>query len=280
MFDKLKALTQRYHLTNKPPSDLTQSRGSATVLRGRIHPLSMFVSTPEEAWSAAHKQNALAAQAAAEHWLQSEARRYGIRLEFDAGEWFGRVRDVTVNEILRGRIDGAPSDGSNVRKLHDYARVLSTQAGLRTPRELYLAVREKYRCSSSHMIVYANTWGRAHALPFYADDNTDDYLLEGCVVYGLDRPGAPDPWLPATIAHEVLHLYGAWDLYRDPAVPEELSAAGELLFPNDVMTDNLNPLGKCVVGPLTAWRIGWTPEEAWLRVLPKLVEVLVSGRPL
>ncbi len=53
--------------------------------------------------------------------------------------------------------------------------------------------------------------------------------------------------------HEFLHLFGAADLYNDPA----LKAVGERYFPNSLM---LVSSADSEIDPLTAYLIGWTDE--------------------
>jgi hypothetical protein len=119
------------------------------------------------------------------------------------------------------------------------------------------------RCDGVHVMVYANACGRSHALPFTERGDARDHFLEGCVLYRRWEDGDDYLW-PPVIAHELLHVYGAWDLYPDaPSVrPPQAHMAGRL-FANDVMRVSRRDIRGLQVGALTAWRIGWAPEKEW-----------------
>lgn len=73
-----------------------------------------------------------------------------------------------------------------------------------------------------------------------------------------------------TIAHELLHLFGAMDLYDflpdDPVVGAWVRSS--------LMGPTIDPLEELVVDPLTAYLIGWraTPDPAW--------EAVFGGSPM
>ena len=67
-----------------------------------------------------------------------------------------------------------------------------------------------------------------------------------------------------TIAHEILHLFGAEDYY-DPYgdYPEREKLAKEL-YPNDIMFGTVTDMNNVNVGNYTAYSVGWIndlPQE-------------------
>ena len=62
----------------------------------------------------------------------------------------------------------------------------------------------------------------------------------------------------ATYAHEILHVFGAGDLYFPYDGDGKRKAEARRLFPNDVMFRVDYKLDRLNVGPFTAYRIGWT----------------------
>jgi hypothetical protein len=79
---------------------------------------------------------------------------------------------------------------------------------------------------------------------------------EHCVVfsehynYSLDEQGAG----AATIAHEILHLFGAEDYYT----PNARKALANKTYPKDIMLEARDDVSKNDIGDLTAYSIGWT----------------------
>lgn len=69
---------------------------------------------------------------------------------------------------------------------------------------------------------------------------------------------------PAVIAHEFLHLFGAWDLYITPfdnkraAVRKKAFAMKE--FPNEIMAFAHRGLDSLSISPFTKYLVGWEKE--------------------
>ncbi len=66
---------------------------------------------------------------------------------------------------------------------------------------------------------------------------------------------------PAVIAHEFLHLFGAWDLYLSP-LDRKLFAKikkrkAMRRYPNEIMAFTYKDLDKLDISPLTKYLIGW-----------------------
>lgn len=97
----------------------------------------------------------------------------------------------------------------------------------------------------------------------------DIMYAEHCVLFSepsMDKYGGIVSMRSPTVAHEILHLYGAEDYYNEP----RLSIANELYL-NDIMLLEYRNIWINAVGDYTAFSIGWTdvvPEvcsrEGWL----------------
>ena len=62
------------------------------------------------------------------------------------------------------------------------------------------------------------------------------------------------------IAHEILHLFGGWDLYKTFQTSEEQEKEARIQFPNSVMLRTSYDVSDVEIDPLTAWRIGWSEQ--------------------
>ncbi|MEM7161216.1 MAG: hypothetical protein AAF487_02135 [Bacteroidota bacterium] len=85
---------------------------------------------------------------------------------------------------------------------------------------------------------------------------------------------------PAVIAHEFLHLFGAWDLYISPfdkkkkAIRKKAFAMRE--FPNEIMAFPYRKLDSLNISPFTEYLIGWEnqlKEEHKNMILGKKLKV-------
>jgi len=59
------------------------------------------------------------------------------------------------------------------------------------------------------------------------------------------------------ISHEMLHQFGAWDLYFGTSQSEEQAAKAKELYPHSVMISTHRNKADLEVDDLTAWRVGW-----------------------
>jgi hypothetical protein len=226
--------------------------GSARVLEGRIYPLSMFISVPGFPWAPEEKAALMGFERQAEAWIQRQALRYRVPLAFLEGGAYGYVEDVQVDHIPSWQV-GQPA-------YWDWAEYLIRRIGWASGWSLAQDLCERSRADGLHLTIYANAEGRSHALPAYSPDG--NLFVEASFLYqqGFDGHHQISPRL---IAHETLHLYGAWDLYENGCVTREQADAAQRWFPTDVMATHAD-LERLDVGPLTAWRIGWAPRsESW-----------------
>ena len=59
------------------------------------------------------------------------------------------------------------------------------------------------------------------------------------------------------MAHELLHIFGAWDMYETFRVTKAQMDVASRLYPNSVMLrTSYNPY-ELTIDPVTGWRIGW-----------------------
>ena len=108
-------------------------------------------------------------------------------------------------------------------------------------------------------VVMVDKGGRSYSLPYQGRNRSvsTDYQLEYAVIFSgftdTSRDSASD-----TIAHELLHLFGAEDFYY-PASRETLA---EEYYPTDIMLCAMPDLPYFTLGAYTAYTLGWTDTVA------------------
>lgn len=69
---------------------------------------------------------------------------------------------------------------------------------------------------------------------------------------------------PSVIAHEFLHLFGAWDLYVTPYDKKRKNKKKKKLameyFPNEIMAFTYRNIDSLQIGDFTKYLIGWKSE--------------------
>jgi len=120
------------------------------------------------------------------------------------------------------------------------------------------------------MIVYYKGFARSSASPLLSLNRIND-VPEHVSVFRANAYGKEIT--SRTIAHEFLHLYGAWDLYYDDfyGLSKEFNHLYNWVY-KSIMHGGKNNLKKLKIDALSAWRIGLNnePEDWFLDVIPKV----------
>ena len=126
-------------------------------------------------------------------------------------------------------------------------------------------LKESYRAKGIALLVFVNNPGTSYAIVFDGTDNPKESLI----LFGQEPP--------SVFAHEILHLFGAHDLYRDAEYTQEVTAYVGAAYPLEIMytvADENGVLrkGKIVnlVSPITAYHLGWIDYTEEIDLFPQL----------
>jgi hypothetical protein len=232
--------------------------GSAGALRGGVYVLKCFVSVPGNEFSYKEKTDMMQKCDEAVTWLVEQAQTYNVSVKFGGGT-FGLYADIKLDGISYG-----PGDGDN-----STAMVSKTLKEIGYPNSLALHywVRDNTDCHNAIVLIFVKGRGKSYAIP-YASEGLDRelYFVEGAMLYEKQRDGVE--LAPAQIAHEILHLFGAWDLYETPHQTKLNETVARETFPNSVMGRVAHDINSLNIDPLTAWLIGWNNKpEPWFKLL-------------
>lgn len=222
-----------------------------------------------EARAAAQQQVAMAV-----NWLTEQAAGYGVttQLYYDDGSANSDLSyTYAVKARLRGGVDSQESN-EFLDEMDALCATVDTEA-----------LRQRYGTDHVGFLLFLPVAGTSFTMAHYAEDDLNFYY-EYCCLYRNDAYAAePEPESPATYAHEILHLFGATDLYEgsaDPYVDGELTAYVEQTYPDDIMLStyaadgsNLYTSIDKVISPLTAYCIGLADTCPELALFPQLADV-------
>ncbi len=223
--------------------------GSARTLTGKVYTLSIFISEPGDPWRKADKLVMLDKQRGAESWLATQAKRYGKQLTFEHGQ-FGLDEDVVLDVI--------PEADASGDEPVDWVSRVAPLLGYTDPLQLHRQLRDDYGCDNAHVIIYANKRGIGYAMAYSTDMDETMYFVEGAILHRFYPDGRE--MTTASIAHELLHLYGAWDLYQTFSQTADVEAQARQTFADDIMLRVSYDIHELEVGELTAWLVGWHDE--------------------
>jgi len=137
----------------------------------------------------------------------------------------------------------------------------------------YLALADKYQTDSIGYVVLLNYFcARNYAISYYMGGTDEGYHEKAFLFFGAYEP-------PAFDAHEILHLFGAVDLYvADPfyGVSKDFLAYVKRNYPDDIMFSELGRSGKPVydsiqseISRITAYCLNWLDDIPELKQFPE-----------
>lgn len=257
--------------------------GSAALLGWPCVLVSVYL---DEANGASWDEEAIAESrdslAVAVDWIGEQCARYNVNANItcdDGTEDSGLFYHLTYNGNFAGGTESEESDDFYVAA-YDICAELDT-------RELH----ERYGTSNVGFLFLLPVDGASFTIVHYMEDDADYYHEFSCL-YRYDAFSGPDAAeTPAVYAHEILHLFGAPDLYEgstDYYVTPELTSFVEETWPDEIMLDTYGPGGSLVYGgidkeisPLTAYRLGLCTEFEGMERFPQVTELpagAFSGR--
>ena len=255
--------------------------GSAKLLEGRILLISIILDTSVSNFSNYYSTFATPpgylGLRQAKRMIEGEAGKYGKSVEV--------IFDVTPGSdlVFETKIDDEIYRSNKLREVR--SKYISNTLDINDYIEKnipYLELADKYQTDNIAYLVFINEIGMSYARPysrakeFLADALPADALYhERTVIYNQVGVGE-------TIFHEILHLFGVPDYYREGA-DEDLGVCEELVeyvystYPQEVMS---NPdAGGFIssydehpphysVSPLTAYKLGWLDDIPELKQFP------------
>lgn len=223
---------------------LTINGGSAKRLEGNIYVILFFVS--ETAWPEKEKMDLYNRIREAESWLKNKAKEYGKTVSFVNGTH--GLYEPFEAEIVPDYDSGNASA--------EAVKLYLQKAGFPTGPDYRFWAKINSACEQSLTIIVANKKGRSYSIPHFRGSEGP----EGTVLFhSVDRP-----LIVSSIIHEMLHLFGAEDLYETDYQSKENSDRMEKMYPKEVMHNHYFPLEELQLSPLTAWLVGLTDkEEPW-----------------
>lgn len=212
--------------------------------------------------------------AMAVEWIEAQAAGHGARTElyYDDGSAGSPLQcTYAVQSRLRGGVDSEES-AAFLDEMDALCATLDTAD-----------LRAQYGTGNIGFLLFLPVRGTSFTMAHYADDGFDFYH-EYCCLYRYDAYAEQiEPESPATYAHEILHLFGAPDLYEgsaDPYVDGELTAYVEQTYPDEIMLSTYDPDGENVytaiektLSPLTAYCLGLVNSCPELPLFPQLADV-------
>ena len=266
--------------TPAPTPTFTQAQkdyGSAALLTEPTVLVNVFLNDAAHGrtWDAESRAAAVQRTQMAVDWIASQGEVYGaaVHLYCDRSA-DGSDATLTRSYLLQSAITGGENSSESTAFLDEMDALCESLAA-----DSRLAA---YGARHIGFLFYLPISGTSFTMAHYADDGEYFYYEYSCL-YKTDAYTDGEDESPATYAHEILHLFGAPDLYAgsgDPYVDEALSDYVEKTYPDDIMlstyeedgTSRFDEITK-EISPLTAYCLGLADTCPELAEFPALATV-------
>ena len=239
-------------------SESSKDIGTAKVLSGSIYVLSVFVAPHSNPWKPFDIERQKKKVFEAERWLKMQALRYGRNVDF-VNSAFGSDGSFVDDEI--------PHDWDS-DDAYSYPSKVLLKVGFSSKDAFVNWVSHHTGCSQCLAIIFSNTKGRSFASPVTKElysYNPHKYNLECCFLYRHYTDSDVET-NTAAIAHEILHLFGAWDLYELDESDHNRAIKTSMMFPNSIMLNTHRDIWETQIDEINAWLVGLKEQgKDWYR---------------
>jgi hypothetical protein len=251
-FERLREIPGEPGRVDRLPAD-------GPALLGRVALISVFVGRDGSGWSDDEIARGLGAVERAGLWIERQAKLRAVPVNLGLADVYFRVQDDEVDavEVAFG------AEGDDVGPMEAHASTKAVILASRAAAALGFAdVVDLVGKVGPRVIADARVWlfhvrrsGRSLAIPALESEIPGVglalcYSREASFPEPLKQPARVDP---VTVAHELLHLFGASDKY---GVARESFSPGSVSH-RDIMRLNQDRLDRMAIDPLTASEIGW-----------------------
>lgn len=230
----------------------TKKTGSAGVLVGRSVLVSIFVDDADSKWTEKQKKEANRKLKAAAAFIESEGKRYHKKITL--------IADSYENSDLQYEMNTKQKLNDSEKKLNAFSKQMQKML----ERDIDVTeLREKYATDSVGFLLFINKSGVSSTMVHYMEEGKKNFY-EICALFSKYEK---EPEGAATYAHEILHLFGARDLYMTSTTDGISSALVRYIrkkYPNDIMFTTFTKSGKTLkykivnqVDRVTAYYLGW-----------------------
>jgi hypothetical protein len=212
------------------------------------------VSSGANKWTKEEKNNILKQVYDAEKWLQQQAAKWNVTVRYQGGT-FGLEKDIVLSNLQFGA-------GRNNEKTTYVSEVLK-KVGYKSPLDFSNWAQNTAKCKNSLVLIFAKGSGTGYSMAYQSNAmNKELYYVEGSILYEKYSDG--QYLATASIAHEILHLFGAWDFYETFKQSKKNENKAKQLFPNSVMLRVSYNINSLMIDEITAWLIGWNKNpKSW-----------------
>lgn len=231
--------------------------GSASFLKGRNILVSLFVTTPESGWTEEEQEKTLKKLKVAAEYIEEKAWEYDTDTEliYDWASQYNLKAEATTDFLINEDTDYMD------RLDEEIAYWFETKIS-------YEELLEEYDARGIVTCVFVNNPGISYAIVYDGTDNEQ----ESMILFTGDYYRKGQEETAAAYAHEILHVFGAHDLYEDAEFTREVTDYVADTYPDEIMYTVSGGAGRITqtLSPITAYHLGWIEEAEEVELFPQL----------
>lgn len=209
-----------------------------------VHVFTLFVDTQMEYWEEGEMDYFYGELLKSQQWLQEQAENYQQFVEFNNDFFFRNKEVIYIENISLQNSKNVLKKAMEELRFEDFDAFLD-------------ANNFDFEKKKLKLIFFVKDANRSHAFNYWSSSDIDIAIIYCRRTNGM--------WTDQyVISHEMLHQFGAWDLYYGESQSYEKAEKAKELYPNSIMISTYFNKWALEVDELTAWRIGWhnnTKEE-------------------
>jgi len=234
------------------------------ALLGQVALISVFVGRDGHPWSDREIVDAHESLRSVGRWVEREAIAWSSPVNVGLADTYFRVDDdhdeaVELAFMPEGHDIGPMQADSTTKSMAGASRAAAL-LGFADVADLVSRINSRVPADAHVWLFHLRSRGRSHAIP------AGDRVVQGVglAICFARESSFPEPLIgvarvdPTTVAHELMHLFGASDKYGVDLADFPPKSVGR----RDVMRLDETRLDRLKVGKLTAFEVGWRVEDA------------------
>ncbi len=223
-------------------------------MTGEVHTLALFIDTQYDSWEDEEIDYYYDQFEKSQDWLIDQAEDWNQSLTFENDYFISDNKSILYLKDVPRR--------KNVNYL---INTLMEELGYNDFDDFIDSNNFDFENEKLKCILFVKSNNRSHAYNYWSVKKLDLAIIYCKSTYGM----LTDQYV---MAHEMLHQFGAWDLYyeRGKVQTKESSTLAMENYPHSVMINTKKNKEMLAVDEVTAWRIGWSEfEDAFTVFDPK-----------
>lgn len=229
------------------------------ALLGQVGLVSVFVGRDGHPWTDREIRDAHESLRSVARWVEREAMAWSSPVNVGLVDTYFQVEDdheaaVELGFVAEGGEVGPMEADSTTKSMAGASRAASL-LGFLDVADLVGRINPKVSADATVWLFHLKSRGRSHAIP------AGDRVVRGVglAICHARESSFPEPLLgpgrvdPTTVAHELMHLFGASDKYGIGLADFPPKSVGR----RDVMRLDEDRLDRLKIGKLTAAEVGW-----------------------